>query len=172
MSRSRGRRGLALLLVMAAALAAGSASPPADPAEKRLSTAGLGQGPGLVRSRVVTGTFRRLAAQPGAWGGTYTVKSGARVTIYSSPLYPVDQSVNQAAANFIDSLVHGSEISKVKIYFAPPAEVGLVCQSQEADGCYFPSTSDIVAIGEDTQLRTVEEVVTHEYGHHIANNRD
>jgi hypothetical protein len=172
MSGSRGRRGLALLLVIAAALAVGSASPAADrAAEKRLSAAGLGRGLGLMRSRVLTGTFRRLAALPGAWGGVYSVRSGAHVTIYSSASYPIDQSTNQAAADFIDSLVHGPEISTVKFYFAPPAEVGAVCQSQEADGCYFPASSDIVAIGEDTQLSTVEEAVTHEFGHHIANNR-
>jgi hypothetical protein len=172
MSGRRGRRGLALLLVIAAALAVGSASPAADPAaEKRLSPAGLGQGLGLVHSRVLTGSFRRLAAQPGAWGGVYAVRSGAHVTIYSSASYPVDQNTNQAAADFIDSLVHGPEISTVKFYFAPPTEVGAMCQSQEADGCYFPATSDIVAIGEDTQSSTVEEVVTHEFGHHIANNR-
>src|SRR5213076_326793 len=92
---------------------------------------------------------RRLAAQPGAWGGVYTKKSGAQVTIYSSRYYPVDESVNQAAADFVGSL----------------------CYTPDADGCYFPDTGEIVTVGEDTQWGTVEQVVTHEYGHHIANNR-
>jgi hypothetical protein len=172
MSAPLGRRGLALLLVMVTALAAGSASPAADrPTFKRLSIAGLGQGTGHVRSRIVTRASRRLAAQPGAWGGLYTVKSGARVTIYSSRYYPVDPAVNQAAADFIDGLVHGTEINAVKVYFAPPAEVGILCYTQEADGCYFPQTSEIVTTGEDTEWSTVEEVLTHEYGHHVATNR-
>ena len=172
MSAPLGRRGLALLLIAFAALAGGSASPAADrPAQKRLSILGLGRGMGHVRSRVLTKGSRRLAIQPGAWGGAYTVKSGARVTIYSSRYYPVDPAVNQAAADYIDQLVHGSEISAVKIYFAPPAEVGILCYTVEADGCYFPATSEIVTIGEDTAWSTVEEVVTHEYGHHVANNR-
>ena len=140
--------------------------------EKHLSVAGLDQGLGRVRSRIVYSKVARwLAAQPGAWGGVYTAKSGSQVTIYSSRYYPVDESVNQAAADFIGSLVHGPEISAVKIYFAPPAEVGILCYAQEADGCYFPATGEIVTIGEDTQWSTVEQVVTHEYGHHIANNR-
>jgi hypothetical protein len=174
MSARSGRRGLALLVVTAAALAVGSASPAADRGvEKHLSAAGLGQGLRPVRSRVITGkVFRRLALQPGAWGGTYTAKSGTRVTVYSSPSYPVDQTVNQAAADFIDSLVHGPEISTVKFYFAPSSEVGALCGNAEADGCYFSSTGDIISIGEDTPWSTVEEVVTHEYGHHIANNRN
>jgi hypothetical protein len=172
MSAPPGRRALALLLVVAAALAAGNASPAADrPAEKRLSILGLGQGMGHVRSRVLTKGSRRLAIQPGAWGGTYTVQSGAHITIYSSRYYPVDPTVNQAAADYMDRLIHGREISAVSIYFAPPAEVGILCHTQEADGCYFPATNEIITIGEDTPWSTVEEVVTHEYGHHIANNR-
>jgi hypothetical protein len=173
MSGPRGRRGLALLVVVAAALAVGSATPAADrTAAKRLTVAGLGHGTGPVRSRVVEKkALRRLAAQPGAWGGVYTVKSGARVTIYSSRYYVNDPAVNQAAADFVDRLVHGSEISGVKIYFAPPAEVEILCYSKEVAGCYIPATSDIITIGEDTEWNTVEEVLTHEYGHHVANNR-
>jgi len=172
MSGPRGRRGLALLVVVAAALAVGSATPAADrTGAKHVSIAGLGQGTGPVRSRVLTKGSRRLAAQPGAWGGAYTVKSGARVTVYSSRYYPVDPTVNQAAADFVDQLVHGTEISTVTIYFAPPAEVGILCYAKEADGCYFPASNEIITTGEDTEWSTVEEVLTHEYGHHVANNR-
>jgi hypothetical protein len=173
MSAPHGRRGFALLLVTAAALAAGSASPAAErPTAKRLSVFGLGQGIGHVRSRVVHRQLRFLSLPPGAWGGVYTAKSGAQVTVQSSGEYPVDPAVNQAAADFVDSLVHGSEISAVKIYFAPPAEVGILCYTQEADGCYFPATGQIITVGEDTPWSTVEEVVTHEYGHHLASNRN
>jgi hypothetical protein len=173
MSAPHGRRGLALLLVTAAALAAGSPTSAADrPTVKRLNVFGLGQGVGRVRSRVVDHKLRRLASvPPGAWGGVYTAKSGAQVTIHASKDYPFDESVNQAAADFVDSLVHGKEISTVSIYFAPPAEVGTLCSSQEVDGCYFPASGDIITVGEDTPWSTVEEVVTHEYGHHVANNR-
>lgn len=174
MPAPRGRRGLALLVVLATALAVGSASPAADrTAIKRITVAGLGQGTGPVRSRVLVKASRRLAAYPaGTWGGAYPVKSGARVNVYSSRYYPVDPAANQAAADFVDGLVHGAEISGVKIYFAPPAEVEILCRSQEVDGCYFPSDSEIITIGEDTEWSTVEEVLTHEYGHHVANNRD
>ena len=173
MSAPHGRRGLALLLATAAALAAGSASPAAErPTVKRLSVFGLGHGIGHVRSRVVHRQLRFLSLPPGAWGGSYTARSGAKVTVQSSGEYPVDPAVNQAAADFVDSLVHGSEISAVKIYFAPPAEVGILCYTHEADGCYFPATSQIITVGEDTPWSTVEEVVTHEYGHHLASNRN
>jgi hypothetical protein len=175
MSASYGRRGLALLLVLAAAaLAVGSASTAADrTALKELSVSGLGQGSGPVRSRVLTRSTRKLAAFPaGTWGGSYTVKSGARVNVYASRYYPVDNAVNQAAADFVDRLVHGSEISSVKIYFAPRSEVSILCHHPDADGCYYSKDQEIVTVGEDTEWSTVEEVLTHEYGHHVANNRD
>lgn len=172
MSAPYGRRGLALLLVTAVALAAGSASAAAErPTAKRLSVFGLGQGIGHVRSRVVHRQLRFLSVPPGAWGGVYTAKSGAKVTILSSAAYPVDPAVNQARADFVGSLVHGSEIATVKIYFAPPAEVEILCETKEVDGCYFPATGDIFTVGEDTPWSTVEEVVAHEYGHHVATNR-
>jgi hypothetical protein len=174
MSEPRGRRAVALLVVIAAALAVGSASPAADRTGiKRIDVSGLGQGAGHVHSRVLTKPTRRLTAFPaGSWGGAYTVKSGVRVNVFSSTSYPVDEAANQAAADFVDRLVHGTEISSVKIYLAPPAEVGLLCQSTEADGCYYPKQSEIVTVGEDTEWSTVEEVLAHEYGHHVANNRD
>jgi len=172
MSAPYGRRGLALLLVTAAALAAGSASTASErPTAKTLSVFGLGQGIGHVRSRVVRRQLHFLSVPPGAWGGVYTTTSGAQVTIQSSAAYPVDPAVNQARADFVGSLVHGSEIATVKIYFARPAEVGILCESKEVDGCYFPTTGDIFTVGEDTPWSTVEEVVAHEYGHHVANHR-
>jgi hypothetical protein len=172
MSAPLGRRGLALLLVTAAALAGGSTSPAAErPAAKTLSVFGLGQGIGHVRSRVVHRQLRFLSLPPGAWGGVYTATSGAQVKIQSSATYPVDPAVNQARADFVGSLVHGGEIASVKIYFAPPAEVAILCKAQEVDGCYFPATGDIFTVGEDTPWSTVEEVVAHEYGHHLATNR-
>ena len=172
MSAPFGPRVLALLLVTATALAAGSVSPAAErPTAKRLSVFGLGQGIGHVRSRIVNRHLRFLSFPAGSWGGVYTAKSGARVTVQSSGAYPVDPAVNQARADFVDSLVHGSEIAKVKLYFAPPAEVETLCESQEVDGCYAPATGDIVTVGEDTPWSTVEEVVAHEYGHHVATNR-
>ncbi|MDX6414888.1 MAG: hypothetical protein QOH23_2298 [Gaiellaceae bacterium] len=173
MSGPLGRRGLALLVVLVAALAAGRATPAAhQTALKQLSAAGLGAGSGHVHSRLLTHNTRRLASFPStAWGGTYTTKTGESVTIYSSNAYPVDHASNQAAADYIDSLVHGPELSEVRIYFAPADEVGILCGSTDADGCYSPATGEIVSIGEDSQWSTVEEVVTHEYGHHVAAHR-
>ena len=140
--------------------------------EKTISDAGLGRGRSFVHSRIVTNAPRAFAAlQLNGWGGVYTTSSGEQVTIYSSNAYPIDPTAHQATADFIAGLVHGTELAKATIYLAPAQEVAALCESEDADGCYFPSSGQIVSIGEDSKSSTVEEVLTHEYGHHIANNR-
>jgi hypothetical protein len=140
--------------------------------EKTVSDAGLGHGKSGVHSRVVTTRVRALAAlQLNGWGGVYTTKTGEQVTVYSSNAYPIDPAANQAIADFISGLIHGKEISKVSVYMAPADEVASLCQAEEADGCYFPASEQLVSIGQDSQYSTVEEVLTHEYGHHLARNR-
>jgi hypothetical protein len=140
--------------------------------EKLVSDAGLGHGKSGVHSRVVTSRPRAFAAlQLNGWGGAYTASTGEQVTVYSSNAYPMDPAANQAIADFVAGLIHGKELAKVTIYMAPAAEVASLCQSDEADGCYYPDSAQLVSIGEDSQYSTVEEVLTHEYGHHIAANR-
>lgn len=140
--------------------------------EKTVSDHGLGRGRSYVHSRVVTRPTRALATLAlNGWGGVYTASSGEQVTVYSSNTYPLDPAANQATAEFMAGLVHGKELAKVSVYLAPAEEVQTLCESEEADGCYYPSTGQIVSIGQNSQYSTVEEVLTHEYGHHIASNR-
>jgi hypothetical protein len=149
---------------------------PASPAgagartQKLVRGSALAGAHGQVRDRIVLKPARAAQAALSGWGGTYLASTGDHVTVYSSLSYPVDDAVNQAYADFLAGLVHGSELSHVRTYFAPLAEVGSIC-GDEADGCYFPDTQQLVAIGEDDQYATVEEVLTHEYGHHVARNR-
>ena len=139
---------------------------------KTVSAANLGDGSGRVRDGLVTARARAFAAaQLTGWGGAYTTPSGESVNVFSSNAYPVDPAANQAIANFLASLVHGKELPKVTVYMAPAVEVGSLCHSEEADGCYFPASGQLISIGEDSQWSTVEEVLTHEYGHHVATNR-
>ena len=162
-----GRRGLALLLALTAALAVGTTTHAADRAHaKRLTVLGLGQ---ALRRSTRGCSPRDAPARRPAWrlGGAYSVRSGVHVTVYSSRYYAVDNAVNQAAANFVDSLVHGSEIGTVKIYFAPPDEVKILLLRRRRRLLLLVDERD------DHDRRghawsTVEEVLAHEYGH-VAN---
>ena len=113
--------------------------------------------------------LRRAFIPSGFWGGDYTTKTGETVTIYSSDTYAADAGANQRWADFVASLVHGRELGRVTIFFAPPAQVANLCGGADILGCY--GDDRIVAPGEDTVDVTAESVVTHEYGHEIAANR-
>jgi hypothetical protein len=115
-----------------------------------------------------------LPAAALGWGGTYPSGDalGTSVHIDVSDSYPVDESLPQSWATFLGTLVHGSELASLTLRLAPPDEVAHVCGAV-ALACYDPSTSTIEATPDD-QLDEppAREVVTHEYGHHVANNRN
>jgi hypothetical protein len=123
---------------------------------------------GVVRD---TRAHRRLAATlPPAWGGQYTTASGERVTVLASRSYVEDPASNQRWADFLSSLVHGSELSAVTLFLAPYREVQSIC-GVGALACYSPWEQLIVAPGEDFPEISAETIVTHEYGHQVAANR-
>src|SRR5262249_54047309 len=132
----------------------------------------IGVGPAAIPDADLTSTARAraLAAFSGYWGGTYTTSTGESVTIFSSPSYAADQTRNQRSADFPAPLVRGSELSTTTVYIAPPAEVQQTCGGADVVGCYGQNT--IVIPDEDTQDISVEAVLTHEYGHHVADSRD
>jgi hypothetical protein len=114
-----------------------------------------------------------LPASALAWGGSYPTGDalGTSVRIDVSDAYPVDQSLPQAWATFLGTLVHGPELGSLTLRLAPIDQVEQVCGAS-ALACYDPATSTILASPDD-QLGepSAREVVIHEYGHHIANHR-
>lgn len=116
---------------------------------------------------------RRVAAAraTASWGGATTATDGEVVNVYFSDAYPVDQTLARSWADYMTSLVHGSELATVTILLAPLAEVEQYCGAQ-AYACYSPDQRTIVAPGEDPGPGTTAKgVLAHEYGHHIAASR-
>jgi hypothetical protein len=108
-----------------------------------------------------------------AWGGSYPTgdAQGTSVQIQMSDAYPVDQSVPQAWATFLGTLIHGSELANLTLRLAPVDEVEQTCGA-DALACYDPQSETIVASPDDQPgAPPAHEIVMHEYGHHIANNR-
>ena len=114
-----------------------------------------------------------LPASALAWGGSYPTGDsyGTYVQIQVSDTYPVDQALPQVWATYLGTLVHGSELARLTLSLMPITGVQSICGSQ-ALACYDPSQQTIYASPED-QLDEppAKEIVTHEYGHHLANNR-
>lgn len=118
-------------------------------------------------------SLRPLLLNPGTyWGGAYRTSTGESVTVYASNSYPVDPARGQRWANFLAGLVHGSELSSLKVFIAPLPEVERVC-GRDSYACYGRAESSLLAPGEDPPdgSLTAEAIVMHEYGHHVAANR-
>jgi len=113
-----------------------------------------------------------LPASALAWGGRYPTADvyGSAIQINVSDTYPVDPALTQEWATLFGSLVHGRELASLTVDLAPLDEVQSFCGPQ-ALACYDPDTQTIEASPED-QLNApaAKEIVTHEYGHHVANN--
>jgi hypothetical protein len=112
-----------------------------------------------------------LPASAFAWGGTYPTGDslGTSVQIQVSQSYPVDETLPQTWATYLGSLVHGPEISHLLLDLLPISSVQSVCGS-EALACYDPQRQEIFASPEDQlDAPAAKEIVTHEYGHHLAN---
>lgn len=108
-----------------------------------------------------------------AWGGSFPTGDayGSSVNVQVSASYPVDDTLPQQWATYLGTLVHGPELARLTLDLAPIDEVQAVC-GKEALACYDPGTETILASPDD-QLNAppAQQIVAHEYGHHIANNR-
>jgi hypothetical protein len=114
-----------------------------------------------------------LPASALAWGGSYPTGDsyGSFVQIQVSDSYPVDQALPQNWATYLGTLVHGPELGRLTVNLIPMAAVQSTCGSQ-ALACYDPQREAIYVSPEDQlDAPPAKEIVTHEYGHHIANNR-
>ena len=81
---------------------------------------------------------------------------------------PLETSTPEGWAEFLAGLTHGPEITQLRTYIVTFSEVQEICGSR-ALGCY--GRDEMVAPGELVADISPEEVVRHEYGHHIANHR-
>jgi hypothetical protein len=115
-----------------------------------------------------------LPASALAWGGSYPTGDsfGSYVQIQVADSFPVDQALPQDWATYLGTLVHGPELAHLTLDLVPLSTVQSVCGSS-ALACYDPNRQEIFASPEDQlDAPPAKEIVTHEYGHHIANSRN
>jgi hypothetical protein len=104
-----------------------------------------------------------------AWrGGAITATTGEVVNVFVSDLLPTETP--EKWAEFLVGLTHGPELALITTRLATLDEVQQLCGAQ-ALGCYI--RNEMIALGEPTidSGSTPEEVVRHEYGHHVAFHR-
>jgi hypothetical protein len=149
-------------LVFAVAIAAATrghaqaAPPPVDASARPLD----GQaGPGRIN---------RTALSTVVWrGGLTTSSTGEEVWVFVSDALPLETP--EKWAEFVAKLTHGDELEHVTVRIAALTEIHDLCGAQ-ALGCY--GFDEILSLGEvGVASATPEEVVRHEYGHHVAFSR-
>lgn len=120
-----------------------------------------------LAERVTTLRPNSIAQSDIQWrGGAITASTGETVTVRVSNAFAPEAVTPENWAEFLAMRVHGPELSRLTMYIAPLSQVQQLCQG-EALGCYSRNTA--VSVGEAMpDGTTAEEVVRHEYGHHIA----
>jgi hypothetical protein len=99
-------------------------------------------------------------------GGPITTSTGETVTVFVSSTFGFDAVTPESWAEFLVQRVHGRELQELAMYVAPLGEVQQIC-GVDALGCYRRDRA--VTLGETLpDGTTAEEVIRHEYGHHIA----
>jgi len=157
--------------VMTALMAAAAAQSATTRRLKSPHVDEIGRAAGAIADSIIAAPTTRALAPNGYWGGQYKTAAGETVTIYASNSYPMDSALGQRWADFLASLVHGTELSTVTILLSTPAQISRVCGS-DALACYSPQGALLYAPGEDPSSDlSAEAVITHEYGHHVAASR-
>jgi hypothetical protein len=142
--------------------------------ELPLSTAQVEEAEGTVQHPAA---FRAAQVQADYWGGARTAADGETVNVYASDDLPddaTDDAALQAIADFLVTLPHGDELQALNVFVVSTDEMQSTC-GQDALACYTTSSSGggIMIMPSSWPVGYPgQEVVTHEYGHHIAENRD
>lgn len=166
-------RALLAAALASLALAAPVAAPAGSSATRLKSPrpAEIARAAAAIPDTLLHSSPTRALAPSGFWGGDYQTPSGETVTVYASNSYAIDPALGQRWADFLASLLHGSELSSVTALLATPDEIKGICGGF-AVACYGARGGLLYAPGDDPGPDfSAEAVVTHEYGHHIAAHR-
>ena len=128
------------------------------------------------RDRVITaaGPTARTAQIQGETKRWPAADTTIPVTVARS--FKGDPNVAGTYAAFIGTLPHGSEIDSLKVVVVPAAEIDGDCGGRDGDGilaCYAGDDQTMIVPGDPPQDTTVsvDYVIAHEYGHHLARHR-
>lgn len=94
--------------------------------------------------------------------------AAAPVVAHTGEAVDVTGARAQEVADLLASFPHGDELAELKIEVVAPDEAELRCRGGLA--CYLPATETLV-MPDATDGYAWEQVLAHEYGHHLAANR-
>jgi hypothetical protein len=102
---------------------------------------------------------------------SYPTADGAQLRIATAPEYEGTE-VPLQVAGLIGSLVHGAELSRLSVLITTPSGADSPCSAGQP-ACYMPADELMVIPGaQPDNAMPLEMMIAHEYGHHVAANRD
>jgi hypothetical protein len=128
------------------------------------------------KDRVLTGTLAHASQVQGTTNDYPTGDGSISIPVTLASTYKGDPAVAQTYATFLGTLPHGPELASLKVTVVPSSEIGTDCGGQAGDGilaCYGADDQTMIVPGDQPAGSdiSVDYVITHEYGHHIASHR-
>jgi hypothetical protein len=129
------------------------------------------------KDKVITGNLAHASQIQGSTQ-RYPVGDGSiSIPITLASTFTGDPAVAQSYATFLGTLPHGPELADLKVTVVPSSEVGRDCSPEHPDSsilaCYGASDQTMIVPGDQAAGSdiSVNYVIAHEYGHHIAAHR-
>src|SRR3954453_15131295 len=128
------------------------------------------------KDRVIRGTLAHASQIQGTTQRYPTGDGTTSIPVTLASSYTGDPAVAQTYATFLGTLPHGSELASLKVTVVPSSEVASACGGQPSDGilaCYGSDDQTMIVPGDQAAQSdvSVNYVIAHEYGHHIAAHR-
>lgn len=167
------RMRLAVLTLSAVALAAAVPTAHAERIQPLRANAQPGGGDFMFRDRVIEGPPRAAAAvSSGATTRSYVTADGIPIEVTTASDVSGDA---QSYVDFLDSRLHGDELSLLRVFIGTQSEVNAACGGGSGVlACYASSQRRMYVPDRDPGSGgpfTRDYAITHEYGHHIASYR-
>jgi hypothetical protein len=128
------------------------------------------------KDKVITGTQAHAARIQGSTQSYPTGDGVTSIPVTLASSYTGDPAVAQTYATFLGTLPHGSELASLKVTVVPSSEIAGACGGDPSDGilaCYGADDQTMIVPGDQAAGSdiSVNYVIAHEYGHHIAAHR-
>jgi|tagenome__1003787_1003787.scaffolds.fasta_scaffold20944517_2 hypothetical protein len=128
------------------------------------------------KDKVITGTRAHASRIQGDTRRYPTGDGTTGIAVTLAASYTGDPAVAQTYATFLGTLPHGSELAALRVTVVPSSEIASACGGDPSDGilaCYGADDQTMIVPGDQAEGSdiSVDYVIAHEYGHHIAAHR-